>query len=195
MGDPRFRGAGGSCSVPVGLGMGRCPRLSAAATLSWSCCFPSQPEQQLSSLQCRWSQPWRPHPYSPPLSPAGTTLWLPRGQQACPQPCFPHLCVLQGHSAPRALSGSISDHSHFPKSSPGCSPVTSGCAGLLGKVLGFPSGSVVKRPCRRLGFNPWDGRSPGEGNGNTLQYFCLRIPSTEEPGGLPSMGSQGVGHD
>ena len=29
----------------------------------------------------------------------------------------------------------------------------------------------------------------GEGNGNPLQYSCLRIPWTEEPGGLLSMGS------
>ena len=35
----------------------------------------------------------------------------------------------------------------------------------------------------------------GEGNGNPLQYSCLEIPWTEEPGGLQSMGSQRVGHD
>ena len=38
-------------------------------------------------------------------------------------------------------------------------------------------------------------RSPGEGNGNLFQYFCLGIPWTEWPGGLQSMGSQRVGHD
>ena len=38
------------------------------------------------------------------------------------------------------------------------------------------------------------GRSPGEGNGNPLQYSCLEIPWTEEPGGLQSTGSQRVGH-
>ena len=42
---------------------------------------------------------------------------------------------------------------------------------------------------------PGSGRSPGEGNGNPLQYFCWRISGTEEPGKLQSMGSQGVGHD
>ena len=35
----------------------------------------------------------------------------------------------------------------------------------------------------------------GEGNGNPLQYSCLEIPWTEEPGGLQSMGSLGVGYD
>ena len=35
----------------------------------------------------------------------------------------------------------------------------------------------------------------GEGNGNPLQYSCWRIPGTEEPGGLPPMGSHRVGHD
>ena len=34
------------------------------------------------------------------------------------------------------------------------------------------------------------GRSPGEGHGNPLQYSCQRIPWTEEPDGLLSMGSQ-----
>ena len=28
---------------------------------------------------------------------------------------------------------------------------------------------------------PGSGRSPGEGNGNPLQYFAWRIPWTEEP--------------
>ena len=28
------------------------------------------------------------------------------------------------------------------------------------------------------------GRSPGEGNGNPLQYSCWEIPWIEEPGGL-----------
>ena len=35
----------------------------------------------------------------------------------------------------------------------------------------------------------------GEGNGNPLQYFSWRIPWTEEPGGLQSMGLQRVAHD
>ena len=37
--------------------------------------------------------------------------------------------------------------------------------------------------------------SPGEGNGNPLQYSSWRIPWTEEPGELQSIGSQRVGHD
>ena len=35
----------------------------------------------------------------------------------------------------------------------------------------------------------------GEGNGNPLQCSCLENPSDGEPGGLPSMGLHGVGHD
>ena len=41
-----------------------------------------------------------------------------------------------------------------------------------------------------LGSIPTSGRSSGEGNGNPLQYSCLEIPWTEEPGGLQSMGPQ-----
>ena len=35
----------------------------------------------------------------------------------------------------------------------------------------------------------------GEGNGTLLQYSCWRIPWTEEPVRLQSMGSIGVGLD
>ena len=43
---------------------------------------------------------------------------------------------------------------------------------------------------------PGSGRSPGEGNGNPLQYSCLSsIPWTEEPDGLQSIVSQRVEHD
>ena len=40
----------------------------------------------------------------------------------------------------------------------------------------------------------WE-RSPREGNGNPLQYAPWRIPWTEEPAELRSMGSQSVGHN
>ena len=40
------------------------------------------------------------------------------------------------------------------------------------------------------GLIPASGRSPGEGNGNPLQYSSLGNPTDEEPGGPQSMGSQ-----
>jgi len=57
--------------------------------------------------------------------------------------------------------------------------------------VGFPGSSEVKEPaCNvgELGSIPGLGRSPEEGNGNPLQYSCLKIPWTEEPGGLYSTG-------
>ena len=42
---------------------------------------------------------------------------------------------------------------------------------------------------------PGLGRTPGEGNGNPLQYSGLEVPWTEEPGGLQSMELQRVGHN
>ena len=45
--------------------------------------------------------------------------------------------------------------------------------------LGFPHSSVGKESaCSAgdLGLIPGSGRSPGEGNGNPLQYFCLENP-------------------
>ena len=65
-------------------------------------------------------------------------------------------------------------------------------------ALDFPDSSVSKESaCNAgdLGLIPGLGRSPGEGNGNPLQYSCWRIPWTEEPGGLQSTGLQRVGHD
>ena len=46
-----------------------------------------------------------------------------------------------------------------------------------------------------LGLIPGLERSPGEGNGYPLQYSCLRIPWTEEPGGIQSMELERIGHD
>ena len=43
----------------------------------------------------------------------------------------------------------------------------------------FPGGSVVKNPpdnAGDAGSIPGSGRSPGEGNGNPLQYSCLGNP-------------------
>ena len=60
--------------------------------------------------------------------------------------------------------------------------------------MGFPGGSDGKESaCNAgdVGSIPGPGRSPGEGNGNPLQYSCLGNPmDREEPGGLQSMGSQ-----
>ena len=45
------------------------------------------------------------------------------------------------------------------------------------------------------GLIPGSGRSPGGRQGHPLQYPAWRIPGTEEPGGLQSVGSKRVGHD
>ena len=65
-------------------------------------------------------------------------------------------------------------------------------------TVGLPGGSDGKASaCSAgdLGSPPGLGRSPGEGNGNPLQYSCLENSMDGEPGGLQSMGSQRVGHD
>ena len=63
----------------------------------------------------------------------------------------------------------------------------------LEKNLGFPGDSNGTESVCSVGdpgLIPWVRRSPGEGNGNLLQYSCLRIPWTEEPGGPQPMGLQ-----
>ena len=50
-------------------------------------------------------------------------------------------------------------------------------------VLGFPGGSEVKVSASNAGDQssiPGLGRSPGEGNGNPLQYSCLENPMDGE---------------
>ena len=60
---------------------------------------------------------------------------------------------------------------------------------LQGYTVGFPHSSVGKESACSvgdLGSISGSGRSPGEGNGNPLQYSCLE----EEPDRLQSMGLQ-----
>ena len=63
--------------------------------------------------------------------------------------------------------------------------------------LDFPGVSEVKASACNVGYLgliPGSGRSPGERDGNPLQYSCLENPMNE-PGGLQSMGSQRVRHN
>ena len=46
-----------------------------------------------------------------------------------------------------------------------------------------------------LGSIPMPGRSPGEGMAMHSSILAWEIPWTEEPGGLQSMGLQGVVYD
>ena len=54
---------------------------------------------------------------------------------------------------------------------------------------------VGKIPC--CGEDPWVGKIPAvqEGTATHTSILAWRIPWTEDPGGLQSMGSQRVGHD
>ena len=64
--------------------------------------------------------------------------------------------------------------------------------------LGFPGGSVSKEfACNvgDLGSIPGLGRSLEEGMATHSSVLAWRIPWTEEPGGLQSIGLQRVGHD
>ena len=59
--------------------------------------------------------------------------------------------------------------------------------------MGFPGGSVVKNmPANEedIGLIPGSGRSPGEGNGNPLQYSCLRNPMDREAWQGTAMGGK-----
>ena len=60
-------------------------------------------------------------------------------------------------------------------------------------VLGSSGGSDGKKFACNVGDPgsiPGSGRSPGEGKATHSSILAWRIPRTEEPGGLQSMGSQ-----
>ena len=65
--------------------------------------------------------------------------------------------------------------------------------------LGGKESTCQSRRWQRCGFDLLDpleilplGRFPGDGNHSSILW---KIPQTEEPSGLQSMGSQRVGHD
>ena len=69
---------------------------------------------------------------------------------------------------------------------------------ILVTTLGFPSGSDSKLSACNAGDPgsiPGSGGSPGEGNGNPLQYSGLENSMDGGAGRLQSMGSQRVRHD
>ena len=63
-----------------------------------------------------------------------------------------------------------------------------------GKTIALTRQAFVGKVMSLL-FNKFSRLVIGEGNGTPLQYSCLEMPWTEEPGGLQSMGSLRVGHD
>ena len=69
------------------------------------------------------------------------------------------------------------------------------------KYLSKCNGSAVKIPfanaedTRDGGSIPESGGSPGEGNGNSLQYSCLENPMERELSHLWFTGSERVEHD
>ena len=65
-------------------------------------------------------------------------------------------------------------------------------------ILDFPGGSVIKNPPVNVGDAGVIAgleRSPGEGNGNLLQYSCLENSMDRGAWRLQSTGLQRVGHN
>ena len=65
-------------------------------------------------------------------------------------------------------------------------------------MMGFPGVSALKHPpanAEDLDSISMLGKSPGRGNGSSLLGFTWKIPWTEEPGGLKSLGSERIEHD
>ena len=70
------------------------------------------------------------------------------------------------------------------------------CINYVNRV--FPGGAGGKEPdcqcrkCKGRGFHPWMGKIPLRRKWQPTCMLAWRIPWTEEPGGLQSMGSQRV---
>ena len=65
-------------------------------------------------------------------------------------------------------------------------------------IWGFPGGSNSKASARNMvdpSLTPGSGISPGEGNGNSLQYSCLENSMDRGDCKLQSTGSQRAAHD
>ena len=63
--------------------------------------------------------------------------------------------------------------------------------------IGLSGGAVVKHPpanAGEAGSNSGAGRSPGGENGKYSSILAWKIPWTEEPRGLRSIGLQSAGH-
>jgi len=68
--------------------------------------------------------------------------------------------------------------------------------------MGFPGGASGKEPTcqrrrhKRCWFDPWGGEDPLEEDmAMHFRILAWRIPWTEEPGRLQSIGSQRIRHD
>ena len=69
---------------------------------------------------------------------------------------------------------------------------------MVSDISGFPPSSVGKESaCNAgdLGSIPGSGRSPGEGNGNPLQFSCLENPMDKGAWRATVHGVARVGHD
>ena len=62
-------------------------------------------------------------------------------------------------------------------------------------LLGGSEGKASARSAGDLGLIPGLGRSPGEGNGNPLQYSCLENSTDRGNWWATIMGCQRVGHN
>ena len=69
-------------------------------------------------------------------------------------------------------------------------------------ILAFPGVAVIKdlpvkySICKRHGFDPWVGKIPWSREMAThSSILAWKIPWTEEPGGLQTLGSQRVRHN
>ena len=65
----------------------------------------------------------------------------------------------------------------------------------LPRCLSGKESSANEDDSGNMGSIPQLERSPGGGNGNPLQYSCLKNATDRGAGGLQSMGLQRVGHN
>ena len=132
-------------------------------------------------------------------APPCPTLSTPSGVSGCPGPAlllWRAGCIKPGRIWLLTLCHQLAS---YPCSLAPCAPLLpQGLSSLLQEIGNLPDGSDGKESacqCRRHRFNPWVRKIPREKEMATHSSILpYRIPWTEEPGRLQSMGSQRVSH-
>ena len=154
-------------------------------------------------LGCSPLNSWpRNPPHTRHVSPSHTEPWAPRVPSAKEKPSFPihtKQMIDSDHFSPRKKY--FHTFPSFPTLllycrvfTPRKPPEIPATQSHIGQVPPMWRICQIRR-CKSHGFDLWVRKTPGVGMPTHSSLLAWKIPWTEEPGGLQSMGSQRVGHD
>ena len=150
------------------------------------------PRTRATRLPCPWNSPGKNTGLNPGLHTAGRlfTSWATREARF---PCRSSYPKVWSHAHRLELQNQRLRHSHLKLEEPINQTISQLIWVIQNRSL-LPLSNYRRRE-GDSGSIPRSGRSPGGGHGNPLQYLAWRIPWTEEPDGLQSIGLHRVGHN